>query len=88
MKNLAKVSVENQKNKAERLTEQKTNVVWNSQTLKREARDKREAKRRKWFKPQQSQLSPSATAFPQKREQETDGDGGMARTIGRTFREE
>jgi hypothetical protein len=55
--NGAKVSVENQKNRAERLVKQNANVVWSSRTFKRDVRDKRKegkAKKRQWAKSQQS----------------------------------
>jgi len=71
------VSVENQKNKTERLAKQKVNVAWSNQTLKRETRDKRKdkkAKRKQWLKSQQPQPSPSASAVPQKRGLETGGE--------------
>ena len=64
------MSVENQKNKAERLAKQKANTAWSTQTLKRETRDKRKekkAKRKQWLKSQQPQPSQSASAVPQKR---------------------
>ena len=57
LENRAKVSVENQKNRVERLVKQRANVVWSSQTFKRDVRDKRKekkAKKRRWTKSQQS----------------------------------
>ena len=71
------MSVDNQRNKAERLAKERANVAWSSQTLKREARDKRKekkAKRKQWLKSQQSQPSSSASAVPQKRGLEVDDD--------------
>ena len=77
LENRAKASAENQKNKVERLAKKKANVAWSSQTLKRETRDKRKekkTKRKQWVKSQLSQLSPSASAVPQKRGLEVDDD--------------
>ena len=71
------MSVENQKNRAERLAKQKVNVAWSSQTLKRDVRDKRKekkAKKKQWLKSQQPQPSSSLSAVPQKREREADGE--------------
>jgi ATP-dependent RNA helicase DDX55/SPB4 len=77
LENRAKVSVENQKSRAERLAKQKANVAWSSQTLKRDVRDKRKekkAKKRQWVKSQQSQPSSPASAVPRKREREADDE--------------
>jgi len=80
LENRAKVSVENQKNKAERLAKKKSNTAWSSQTLKRETRDKRKekkTKRKQWLKSQQSQPSSfaSASVVPQKRGLEAEVEG-------------
>lgn len=74
------MSVENQKNKAERLAKKKSNTAWSSQTLKRETRDKRKekkTKRKQWLKSQQSQPSSfaSASVVPQKRGLEAEVEG-------------
>ena len=73
----AKVSAENQKNKAERLTKKKANAAWSDKTVRKEVRDKRKdkkAKRKQWLKSQQPQSS-SASVVPQKRGLEADDEG-------------
>jgi ATP-dependent RNA helicase DDX55/SPB4 len=71
-----KLSIENQKTKAQCLAKQKANVVWSSQTLKRDVRDKRKAKKakkRQRVKSQQFQPPPSS-AVPRKRERGKDDE--------------
>ena len=68
------LSIENQKNKVQRLAKQKANVVWSSQTLKKDVRDERKAKKRQRAKSQQFQPPPSPSAVPRKREREEDDE--------------
>lgn len=78
LENRTKVSVENRKNKVERLAKKKANVAWSNKTVKRDVRDQRKekkAKRKQWLKLQQSQPSPSTSAVPQKRGLEADDEG-------------
>jgi ATP-dependent RNA helicase DDX55/SPB4 len=75
LENRAKVSVENQTNRAEPLVKQNANVVWSSRTFRRDVRDKRErkAKKRRWAKSQQSAV---VTRFcsPSEGEREADNE--------------
>ena len=53
---------------------QKVNIAWSTQTPRREARDKRKVKNRRWFKPRISQPLSSASAVPQELLQEADDE--------------
>jgi ATP-dependent RNA helicase DDX55/SPB4 len=74
LENQVKLSVENQKSKAQRLAKQKANVVWSGQTLKEDVRDKRKAKKRQRVKSQQFQPPPSPSTVPRKRGREEDDE--------------
>ena len=77
LENREKVSVENQRNKAERLAKKKANIAWSNQTFKREVRDKRKekkVKRKQWIKSQQPEPSSSAFTVPKKRGLEADDE--------------
>jgi len=79
LKNRARVSAENKKDKAERLAKKKANVAWSNHTFKQEIREKRKEKKTKkkqWLKsqPQQPQPPSSDSAVPQKRGLETDDE--------------
>ena len=79
LENRAQLSVENERNKVERLAKKKTNLAWSNGTLKKETREKRKenkVKKRQWLKSQQPQPSqpPSGSAIPQKRGLEADDE--------------